>query len=60
MDTDYKSAHIVSSGEENSAAAPARIQTGNLSITSPELFATSCPGFHPNSIQEGILLPPTP
>ena len=39
-----ESAHKVDSGEENSPAAPARIRTRNLLITSPELLPTSYPG----------------
>ena len=31
-------------GEENSPAAPAGIRTSNLSITSPALLPTGCPG----------------
>ena len=42
-DTEYESAQKVNSGEENSPAAPARIQTGNLSIMSPALYKQAIP-----------------
>ena len=45
MDTDKESAPKANSGEENSPAAPAGIQTHNLSITSPALLPTSYPGY---------------
>ena len=41
--TNKESAHRVNSGEENSPAAPARIQTHNLSTTSMALLPTSYP-----------------
>ena len=37
-DTELESAHEVNSGEENSPAAPARIQTRNLLIMSLALY----------------------
>ena len=43
--TTNKSAHDVHSGEENSPAAPAGIQTHNLSITSQALLQTSYPSI---------------
>ena len=44
-DPEWESAHKVNSGEDNSAAAPAGIQTCKLSITSPTLLPTSYPGL---------------
>ena len=44
MDTEEESAHKVNSGEENSPAAPAQIQTHDLSIMSLALLRTSYPG----------------
>ena len=41
MDTEYKSAHKVDSGEEKSPATPAGIQTHNLLIENPVLLPTS-------------------
>ena len=38
MDTEKGSVHKVNSGEKNSPAAVVRIQTLNLSITSPVLL----------------------
>ena len=42
-DTEQESAHKVNSGEENSPAASAGIQTRNLSITSPALYQQTIP-----------------
>ena len=42
-DTEQESAHKVDSGEENSPAASARIQTRNLSIMSPALYQQTIP-----------------
>ena len=43
MDTEEESAHKVNSGEENSPAAFAGIQTHNLSIMSAALFQQAIP-----------------
>ena len=44
MDTEQESAQKVNSGEENSPAASAGIQTHNLSITSQALYQL----YYPN------------